>query len=559
MNIKTDYKKILTAIKVLHYTLIDGIDLAKEIYSFAFSYTFALSGSPKEILNLANNDKNSFSKANEGSGESVAETEANIKDMVVSSVEEIGDLLITEDFVYIFDGKDLIKLVKPYTENCGMFDLANIKHAVLRPLKILDYIPYLPEKELDLDDAQKAVIGTAEQSLLRGYRLQYDDSTTGPATYRWRIRKITPEDYTKDLHGYSNCAAFALDTHYFSWGYNTENYCTRQLAYSCTENILSWEITENLTDAEKEKIKKEFFDNLKPADIINIRYNFKSGGHAMLYVGNGQIIHSSGMSYRYDEDNPYETYEPTVRCMNVLNLFKKGDRRCVFERVENLAIVRPLNVLDGNIPENTINRIENLKGLVTEKLCSHKKYNSVNIGEEITYTISVYNTNDYEATVDIEDSAPEYTTFVSGSLCSSLTVLPCETKTVSYTVKVNDDAPYGSFITSENCKIGGVLHTCTSLYIGKTLTKEQQTKLTEDAFNIKADSPVAFINKLYGKTVLPVNSIDEITEMLFSTNEKGHLKQDKKNCITDILIPYCFGGRNHRCVHICTKSANNGI
>ena len=50
-------------------------------------------------------------------------------------------------------------------------------------------------------------------------------------------------------------------------------------------------------------------------------------------------------------------------------------------------------------------------------------------------------------------------------------------------------------------------------------------------------------NKLYGKTVFPVNSIEEITDMLFSTNEKGHLKQDKKNRVTDMLIPYCFGGR----------------
>ena len=87
------------------------------------------------------------------------------------------------------------------------------------------------------------------------------------------------------------------------------------------------------------------------------------------------------------------------------------------------------------------------------------------------------------------------------------------------------------------------MHTCTSLYIAKTLTKEQQAKLSEDAFKIKESSPVSFINKLYGKTILPVNSIDEITEKLFSSNENGHLKQDKNNEITSMLIPTCFGGR----------------
>ena len=34
---KTDSKKLITAIKAFRYTLTEGIELAKEIYSFAFS------------------------------------------------------------------------------------------------------------------------------------------------------------------------------------------------------------------------------------------------------------------------------------------------------------------------------------------------------------------------------------------------------------------------------------------------------------------------------------------------------------------------------------------
>lgn len=538
---KTDSSKILTAIKAFQYTLTEGAELAKEIYSFAFSQTLALNGTPSEILETI--DKGVKSEATEFSAEAVAETEANLKDMQVFAIEEIGDLLVTEEFIYIYDGSSLIKLVKPYTEKCGMIDTKNIKCAILRPLKVLDYIPYLPEEELELNDAQKAVIGTAEQYLLRGYRMQYDDTTTGPKTYRWRIRKVALEDYTKDLHGYSNCAAFALDCHYFSWGYNTESFCTHNLAYNNSENIISWQISKDISDEEKEKIMKEFFDVLKPADIINIRYNFKSGGHAMLYVGNGQIIHSSGTNYCYDEDNAYETYEPTVRCMNILTLFKQGDRRCVFERVENLAIVRPLNVFDGTIPENTTNRLNNLKGLVTEKLCSMKKYNSVNRGDEITYTYSVYNTNNFEATVEIEDTLPKYTSLVSGDLCTSLTVLPDETKTVSYTVKVDEDSPYGTFITNAG-KVSGVLHTCTPVLIARTLTNAEQKDIEEKAFNLNCTNPVDFVNELYGKNILPVKEIDEIKDLLFSTNEKGYYVQDKSNELCDILIPTCFGGRS---------------
>ncbi len=540
---KTDSEKLLTAIKALHYTLTEGIDLAKDIYSFAFSNTFALNGSPAEILDIILNHDDFKSKSAEFSAEAPTETEANIKDMTVSSVEEIGDLLITKDYVYIFDGKELIKLIKPFTERCGMIDTKNIKCAVLRPLNILDYIPYTSEKDLELSDGQKAVIETAKQYLLRGYRMQYDDTTTGPHTYRWRIRKVAPEDYTKDLHGYSNCAAFSLDSHYFSWGYNTESMCTAQLETENTENIISWEITGNETEAEQEKIKTEFFANLEPADIINVRYSFKSGGHAMLYVGNGQIIHSSGRNYCYDEENPFETYEPTVRVMNVLNLFKYGDRRCVFENIKNLAIVRPLNKFDGKVPANTLNRLKNLKGLVTEKLCSMKKYNSVNRGDEITYTFSVYNTNDYETTVEIEDTVPDYTSIISGNLHTSLSIQPNETKTFSYTVRVNDDAPYGTFITSNNGKVGGAVHTCTPILIAKTFTKEEQESISEKAFKINCTSPVDFVNELYGKNILSVSSIDEITEKLFTADEKGNLTQNKNGEIASILVPTCFGGR----------------
>ena len=72
---KTDSNKILTAIKAFQYTLTEGAELAKEIYSFAFSQTLALNGTPLEILETI--DKGVKSEATEFSAEAVAETEAN--------------------------------------------------------------------------------------------------------------------------------------------------------------------------------------------------------------------------------------------------------------------------------------------------------------------------------------------------------------------------------------------------------------------------------------------------------------------------------------------------
>ena len=71
--------------------------------------------------------------------------------------------------------------------------------------------------------------------------------------------------------------------------------------------LISEEIAQQLA-AEKAAQEKAFYENLQPGDIINIRYSRSSGGgHAMLYVGNGQIIHSGGGNISYGSADTIET------------------------------------------------------------------------------------------------------------------------------------------------------------------------------------------------------------------------------------------------------------
>jgi predicted TIM-barrel fold metal-dependent hydrolase len=75
------------------------------------------------------------------------------------------------------------------------------------------------------------------------------------------------------------------------------------------------------TEEEKAKVKAEFLAALQPGDLVCIRR--ESGtGHVMLYIGNGELIHSSGSNYKYTGvEYGVETTEASIRRVLVENYF----------------------------------------------------------------------------------------------------------------------------------------------------------------------------------------------------------------------------------------------
>jgi hypothetical protein len=79
---------------------------------------------------------------------------------------------------------------------------------------------------------QKALYVTALNYLLRGERIQYDDSrlsSIGGAEYRWKKGVVSPESYTADEWGYTNCAAFCYDLYLYALGFDIGSYTTSGL------------------------------------------------------------------------------------------------------------------------------------------------------------------------------------------------------------------------------------------------------------------------------------------------------------------------------------------
>ena len=550
---EVDNKKIISSIDTLNTALVTDTELAKTIYNNATSFNIAMTETSNKVLEqiYVTGFNAGAGSGSSGGAEEMPDIAASYLEMIAPTLyggtkvsitpdkyfrgepnpnptkEDlmIGDLLFlgstSSANVYIYNGDQLVKLVSGNFKEVVREDVNEVlakavnseMYVVLRPSFVLTaYHQSTPEFDENLSEAQKAVIYTALAYQRRGYRVQYADSVMNLKEYRWQHSVNSPESYTQDNIQYTNCAAFCNDVYINAIGYNEEDMYRTDLLRNCKKTV--WKFTRATTQEhsaeEKAKVEKEFYDNLQPGDIINIRYT-TSSGHAMLYVGNGTIIHSAGSKINYGQ---VDTIETSIKVMRVAELWTPDNRRYIFSKCSSINIVRPLKDWNGEIPQNTKNRITTMMGIVGEKLSSKNEYTSVNPGDEITYTFSVYNTNEEAKTLEILDTVPANTSFVSGVLANdngnlsyTLTVGANETKTVSYTVKVNEDAPNGTRIVSNSATIGGVIHPTHEILVAKTLTDAQQTQITTAYNNNKSTlSGVALANKIY-KDVLDVEKV----------------------------------------------------
>ena len=438
---------------------------------------------------------------------------------------------------------------------------------------------------------QEAVVKTALAFLARGNRIQYDDtrfsSDSMPIEYRWQHGVKSPEDYTTQFLGYTNCAAFTYDVFMEALDYDILCYTTQSLTQKgAPERVYKYWPSGEETAEEQAAVEADFRSELKMGDIIVIRYNGSryGNGHAMLYVGSEvlegndgyrgtaaestdekdnataeltyDIIHSTGSSYSYGNyTEKFEEYG-TVQITSTDSLFDPSTSRYVFSKLESIAIIRPLNTYEGGVPEKTQNRVKNLYGVVAEKLCSHTYGMTVAPGGLMTFTFSVTNKNDTAVTLDIKDTVPANTTYVSGAetaqsgnLSWKLNVPANSTGSVSYTVKVNNDAPLGDVVYSENGTVGGVDVDCPKVYIENTLNEEQQASLVTLAQTLASSGMrgTSLANAVY-KEVLGTDDLfpEDFATLMDAVYTPYGLTQ---NILNDeggylrMIAPGLFGGR----------------
>jgi len=465
-------------------------------------------------------------------------------------------------------------------------------------------VPVAPGLELEEDGvvykslAQKAVVKTALAYLARGTRIQYDDTNMQikdvDAQYRWQVGiRTSPEAYTSQWVGYTNCAAFTYDVYLAALGIKIGGFTTATLTeVSGKQRVYKYFPTGKETDEKKAEVEATFRSRLEIGDLIIIRYNGtkKGNGHAMLYVGSkvlenaqghrgtaaegtdstgtGQdekftydIIHSTGSNYNYtNQAEKYET-KGSIQMMAVDSLFDPSTGRYVFEKLHSITIIRPLAVFNKDIPENTLNRLQNLDNMMAEKLCSHSSGITVNPGDTVTYTISVTNQNSQPVTLTVTDTVPEIATLVSADkteVCSvsgdqlswQLTVPANTTSSVSYVVQVKTDARPGQSLVADKGTVGGVNVSCPEVFVGRTLNRQEQDNLLTAVSDLASKSPLRgteLVNALYSKAIQEENILPEdfagITNSVYQfANSVGYINE--KSPYADAIAPGLLGGRN---------------
>ena len=355
-------------------------------------------------------------------------------------------------------------------------------------------------------DFERALIATAEAFMLRGDRLQYGDDylRESPRIYRWE-RNRTPEEATTDEWGYTNCTGFVHDVYYSLFGYSYGNF---KLNNASSEfKVYTYNLTHEETDEEKAAIEAEYRSKLQVGDIVF--YTYTGNTHAMLYIGNNTLVHSTGSTY----SNYTEICEPTVRFCSLDQLFTEGTSRYVFHTEKprtTLYIIRPLNFYgDAELTDSARARMDNMKGIFIEKLPSVTLGQTINPGELLTYTFNLFNSNNYEVTFTITDLIPELTTLIENGQLSdkralewSVTLGPLETKSISYTVMVSAAAKAEDAIISTSANVGGIAVSATPVFVGRTLTDEEKTELVSYVKSLmgtlgSSTDPVALANSIY--------------------------------------------------------------
>ena len=421
-----------------------------------------------------------------------------------------------------------------------------------------------------LSAAEKALLVTAQNYVLRGERLQYDDSrlsSVSGAEFRWKKGAVTPENYTRDEWGYTNCAAFCYDLYYYGIGMNIGSYTTSGLIGKTAWRAYYYQVPGTVSSTEATAEREKFTSSLQFGDLIVVRRD-KDGngsddsGHIMFYIGDGRVIHSTGSSYDYATS--VETYEPCMRYMDVMDyLFTPGSANNVFDStVSKLAIIRPLGSFKAQLPAESQYRANSLGGLRVEKLASCKPSVSVNPGDEITFSFEILNANASTKTVTITDILPENTDLVTvaggtcanGNLSFSVTVGAYQTASVSYTVKVKE-GPYANNakVSGNSAKANGVSLTSHEISIRSTLTADDQTGIKEAiayylANNSEELTGIPLINAIYRRAGLeaPFGNDENFASVANGIVEKYNAKAVRINengLYRQMLVDGLYGGR----------------
>ena len=231
--------------------------------------------------------------------------------------------------------------------------------------------------------------------------------------------------------------------------------------------------------------------------------------------------------YNYDANKDMMEARGTVQYLELNEIFSP-EGTCYMFGETSFALVRPLiKYTDAKITEETKIRVEKMQNVYIEKLSSHTMGQTVDLGEEITYTFMVRNGRTHTIDIEISDIIPANTTYVSGAdkvdgdkISWQVKIPSGETQRFSYTVKVdnNPELYNGGYIYSADAKVGGIGVTCRPVFVGKHLSVDDQDKINKtcNSLGVQTLKGIALAQKIYADAGVQIDELPHESDIIAS-------------------------------------------
>ena len=387
----------------------------------------------------------------------------------------------------------------------------------------------------------------------------------------------SPEDATALQTIYLDCSSYVNAVYYNAFGVNIMPYTIREKSAN-TANFMAyardnpnaidvlgyWECRDYDTKEEREALLSELLKNLRVGDVIvyrkgNAQTLEESAGHALIYVGEGKILHCQNTeSYTHNGKNPDEAFDTvsstSIAFESTFNLFESPSATRYLFNYVNFTILRPLN--RGLTPtEQTLSRMT-IPSLSIEKSMNKGMYGAVFKNDLLTYTIKLTNKGSEDLSgINLLEFVPLGTEFVeasegilhnAGTISWTGTVEANSTVTLTFTVKVTTE-DVGAVIESCSGTVNGlnlnkITSTVSAISLEKLDTLSDKADALVDA-NTKLDDPILMINALYrellGKDLFGYASISEALSDIITVS--GY-KVNPDSAVADMVMTNLSGG-----------------
>lgn len=413
----------------------------------------------------------------------------------------------------------------------------------------------------------------------QGKQLNYNQ------TLSRRNVNVSPEDATSQHLIYLDCSSYVNAVYNEAFGVNiipdeavdgvkltssspqTGRFKTYVESNPNNEDVIGiWYAKDYSGASEKQACLNEIKSMLEPGDVINYRRSSNTG-HAIMYLGNNEIIHSIGDDFSEVKENsdPWNVYDGkdkgeangTVQLATVADFFddSSSSRYLMANVIESIMIIRPL-ARNLTPTEETKNRML-IKGLELEKTSNKGVNTGVYANEEITYTVTITNNRDkgYKNLV-ISDVLDSNLSFVSATnkisangqtVSGKVTVKAGETVSVSWTCKVKSSATAGTVITSNQTTVGGVklasIQNSVSKFSGEQLNLVA-LKAKEYAESLKKfNNPIDFVETLYREALsVELFDYDTVYNALGDVIDTENKTLKTEQNIAKMVAPNLYGG-----------------